>query len=130
MAIPLPFRVHAAVYAACTLFLAACSESPGFRSEASIEANPNPRVPLAAVLSFEVGAPATTLIDLSDGKHSWRLEFGPEYGLAEGLAIMGMRPNRIHKIRMALCIADGDEIQASRVLKFTTPAPPPAEVSA
>ena len=107
-----------------SLFFGHCSQPPAFQSEPVLGANPNPSAPQAAVLTFERTAPATTLVDVTDGEKSWRLEFGPERDPAEGLPIVGMRPARKHEVRVALRAANGAEIPATGILEFTPPALP------
>ena len=106
----------------------ACSQSPSFVAGPVLEPNPNPAVPLAAVLEFEASAPVTALIEVTDGEHKWQLEYGPEHDPSAGLPVVGMRPDRRHEIRVAIRLAAGAEVSSPTVLEFQTPALPEAGV--
>jgi len=49
------------------LLFAACSSSGPTISQVSLVQNPNPSVPLAAILSVSVDQPATLTINIDDG---------------------------------------------------------------
>lgn len=88
------------------------SEPPSFRTEPSLVAIPNPAAPLAAALSF---CPA--LIDVADGVHMWRLEYGPEFDSSEvELAVVGTRSDTRHEISVDLRSGRGCRGRASRRL--------------
>lgn len=77
-----------------------------FESEPVLVQNPNPKVPLAAVLSFRVSEPVRTRVEISDDDRSWRIEFDQSQSPAAGLPILGMRPDRHHIVRItfAFCM--------------------------
>ena len=102
----------------------ACSQSPSFVAGPVLEPNPNPAVPLAAVLEFEAFAPVTALIEVTDGDHKWQLEYGPEHDPTAGLPVVGMRPDRRHEIRVSIRSAGGAEVAFPDVLEFQTPSLP------
>ncbi len=109
-----------------TLF-ALLAAGPAFVEPPSVMANPNPAVPLAAVLRFKVSEPVATLIDISDGKNSWQLQYPPERLPSDGLPIIGMRAGREHKIRVTVSGRDGRKVSAPAALAFTTPPLPSEE---
>ena len=100
-------KVPTVSLATLALLVTACSDWPSFRTDPVLRANPNLAVRLAAVLEFESDSPATVLIDVTDGDNSWRLEYGPENGPANGLPVVGMRPGRWHEVRISLRSASG-----------------------
>lgn len=106
--------------AACHL---ACSTAPQITDPVVLEANPNPSVPLAAVVKFTTDRPVTTSIEVSDGKNEWTLEYEASVDPAAGLAVVGMRPERRHEIRVTMHGQRGGQTQAGP-LYFTAPALP------
>ncbi len=107
----------------CFLF-AGCGSSPSFTVAPSIEANPNPQVPLAAVIRFSADRPVGTAITVHDTIHRFELHYDASHRPEEGLPVVGMRPNRRHEIRVTIRDASGKETTAGEVLEFTTPPLP------
>lgn len=104
---------------------ASAQSAPRFVEQPTIIQNPNPRVPLAAVLRFETNAPVSTTVTLSDGRQTWDLMFpAGRYDPAEGLPIVGMRPDTRHEISVSINSADGVTRRARRELIYTTPRLP------
>lgn len=95
-----------------------------FTTAPVVSANPNPAVPLAAVLRFSAGEPVDTTIRISDGKHEWELSYDEARNPADGLAVVGMRPDRRHQIRVFIRDAAGNVAEATGALEFTTPPLP------
>ena len=54
-----------------TLTLAACDRSGPVMTEISLISNPNPTVPLAAILSVAADEAATLTINIDDGERQW-----------------------------------------------------------
>ena len=84
--------VLSCVAAAC--WNAGCGDAtpPAFSAAPSIATNPNPAVPLAAVVSAETDEPAALLITVSDGEHEWTVPVSPELGTRHSLPVLGFRP--------------------------------------
>lgn len=101
------------------------SGDPHFVTPPVLRPNPNPKVPLAAVLSFEASEPVTTIVSVTDGVHQWELTFDPEDNPGDGLAIVGMRPERLHTLQVRLEDLDGNHTEGTVPLSFTTPPLPP-----
>lgn len=112
-----------ALIAACSAVVVGCVPGPRFTEPVSLQANPNPDVPLAAVVKFSTDQPVTTEIHVSDGEHEWTLDYGESSKPSAGLAVVGMRPNRSHQIRVSVQGANGGQAQAGP-LEFTTPPLP------
>ena len=47
-----------------------------FIKEPTIFQNPNPTVPMAAIVQFEASEPVETTLLISDGRDSWELHYG------------------------------------------------------
>ncbi len=101
------------------------TKPPTFTVPPTIYQNPNPRVPLAAVVRFSTDEPVHTKINISDGKRTWDIVFDDSYKPADGLPIVGMRPNQQHQFHISIRDAADNETNAPEVLQFTTPPLPP-----
>ncbi len=106
---------------------AACSvASPIFKQAPVIEANPNPRVPLAALLRFAADRPVTTRIEVSDGDRSWTVRHDAAADPSQGLALLGFRPGRAHEV--FITVTDGKGASATYPQRLTfRPAPLPSD---
>ena len=58
-----------------------------FLKSPKIYQNPNPIVPLAAVVEFGASQPVETLLTVGDGRDSWELCYGPDKDPAAGLPV-------------------------------------------
>jgi arylsulfate sulfotransferase len=95
---------------------------PAFTVPPTISPNPNPKVPLAAVLQFTATEPVDTLVEVSDGVNEWTLEFEETQDSQAGLPIIGMRPDRSHTLTVTIRDADGNQLEALEPLTFRTPS--------
>ncbi len=105
----------------------ACSSGPAITEPVTLEANPNPAVPLAAVVKFVADRPVATTLRVSDGENEWTLDYDDSQDLSAGLPVVGMRPDRSHQIRVTVTDANGATAEAGP-FEFTTPALPEAGV--
>ena len=95
-----------------------------FISPPSIAQNPNPRVPLAAVLTFAADESLETRVEITDPDRSWTVMFSADRSPEAGLPILGMRADRDHKITVSLVHASGDVPTATETLHYRTPPLP------
>ncbi len=105
-----------------SLCCAGCFSGPSFDTTPSIEANPNPAVPQAAVVKFEADSPVKTTLTISDGERSWELVYGPERNPAEGLAVVGMKADRDHRVEVRIENESG--VSLAEPLSVRTPPLP------
>ncbi len=93
-----------------------------FTRRPTVFQNPNPTVPLAAVVQFAANKRVETTVELWDGERRSAITFdqNPE----DGLPIVGMRPNRRHELTISMQDADGNLVQAPETLIYTTPPLP------
>ena len=82
--------------------------------------NPNPRVPLAAVLYAALDAPCKTTVTITDIDRAWTVEFEASRDPSQGLPLLGMRPDREHVIQVFF----GDNPRVPIELTYRTPALP------
>jgi len=95
-----------------------------FTTAPTIAQNPNPTVPLAAVLQFSANQAVKTTVELADGNRQWTIDFAQDP--AAGLPIVGMRADRTHTITVSIEDVYGNAVQAPKTLTYTTP-PLPAD---
>ena len=87
-----------------------------------ITKNPNPRVPLAAILTYDAGAPATTRVDVTSGDEAWTIEFDED--ATAGLPLVGLKPARSYDFNVTATLEDGTSLVAERLSYRTPPLPP------
>ena len=104
--------------------VACWNSGPSFTEKPTVSANPNPQVPLAAVLRFKTDRPVTTAIRITDGTHDFELKFDNSWNPPEGLPVVGMRPDRRHELRVIIRDDSGAETVADSILEFETPPLP------
>ena len=86
--------------------------------------NPNERVPLAAVLTFEVDKPVSTQIEISDGSRKWTVNFPTSTGGHVQLPIVGMKAATTHRFSVTILDAEGVKTAHAGPLTYTTPPLP------
>lgn len=102
----------------------ATTKRPNFTTPPTVAPNPNPQVPLAAVVTFSASEPVETILKISDGEHAWTLVYDASHDPSAGLPVVGMRPGRAHQIKVRIRSAGGKRAKAKPILQFTTPPLP------
>lgn len=97
--------------------------APAFVEAPSVRPNPNPAVPLAAVLSFKTSGPVTTTVSLDDGSRRWQVQFDPNHDPAKGLALVDLGAGKDIRVRVRISDRTG-AIDAPGSLSLRTPALP------
>ena len=95
-----------------------------FIAQPCIRQNPNPAAPLPALLYFEADEKVRTRVALADPDRKWIIEFSAGENPAKGLVILGMRPDRLHRIKVTISNAEGSELTAAQELTYRTPPLP------
>jgi hypothetical protein len=96
---------------------------PVFEQAPELKANPNPRAPLAAVLTFKASGPVTTAVSIDDGLAQKTLNFGPHLDPTKGLPIVDLAAGRQFNVTVQISDKSGTTT-SSKVLSFRTPALP------
>jgi len=96
---------------------------PVFEQAPELKANPNPRAPLAAVLTFKASGPVTTAVSIDDGLAQRTLNFGPHLDPTKGLPIVDLAAGRQFNVTVQISDKSGTTT-SSKVLSFRTPALP------
>ena len=111
------------VLALLAFVVTACDNSPPAISDIGLERNPNPTVPLAAILTVATDEPAALTINIDDGERQWSLTPSEEMSAAHEVPIFGMRAGRDNTIAATLTDAKGNAM-TSGSLTFATPPLP------
>ena len=94
-------------------------------SDVSLVGNPNPTVPLAAILKATTDRPATLTINFDDGERQWSVTPSNDMATMHEVPVLGMRAGRMHTISATLTDADGNK-SVSADMAFETPILPDA----
>ncbi len=94
-----------------------------FVDQPTIRANPIERAPLIAIIDFESPVDVLPSLEISDGQRTWEQPWRVKAAKRHRLAALGMRPDRLHTIRVKVASQNG-ETQYSEPLEFRTPPLP------
>ncbi|WP_166820334.1 aryl-sulfate sulfotransferase [Thalassoroseus pseudoceratinae] len=94
-----------------------------FSVQPKIVPNPIRRAPLVAIANFETTKPVAVSIEVSDGTHQWRQNHDTAAS-HHRIAIVGMRPDRVHQIQIHLLGTDHETLETSAPYEFRTPKLP------
>lgn len=85
----------------------------------------NPRVPLAAIVTFTTNTDVITTLSVTDGKHSWehRFDLEAQFDSETGLPIVGMHSDTAHEITVQIENEQGQKTYAE-TLHYRTPEIP------
>jgi len=100
------------------------SAAPVFESDPVITQNPNPAVPLAAILEFGAEDAVKTVVSIDDGERQWDIAFDRIPSEGAPLPILGMRAAREHTFEIAVFDSEGAKQVWPKTLRFTTPPLP------
>ena len=92
---------------------------------ATLVGNPNPTVPLAAILSVTTDVPTRLTINIDDGERSWSVTPDEAMAMSHEVPVLGLRAGRTHTITTTLEDADGMAAETV-TLSVTTPPLPDA----
>ena len=92
---------------------------------ATLVGNPNPTVPLAAILSVTTDVPTRLTINIDDGERSWSVTPDEAMAMSHEVPVLGLRAGRTHTITTTLENADGMAAETV-TLSVTTPPLPDA----
>lgn len=116
----LPCR-HALVTA---LLLATTLAAAEFAVAPTLAPNPNPEVPLAAIVHFTPSSAVTTRVTISTGKRSWSVDFGADSDPSKGLPLIGFYPGQRHSVLVEIRDGTGKVTKAATPLEFLAPSLP------
>jgi len=94
-------------------------------SDPQLVPNPNPAVPLAALLSVTTDVPTQVEVRIADSTHEWSVVADKELKTVhERVPILGLRPGREHTITVTVRDSKGQSTSTSKPFRYTTPALP------
>lgn len=111
------------VLATLVLLLSACDRSPPSVIDIGLAPNPNPTVPLAAILTVATDEPATLEISIDDGDRQWSMTPSDGAATSHEVPIFGMRANRENTITATLTDAKGNAWTSGPLVFATPPLP-------
>jgi hypothetical protein len=94
----------------------------------SLLPNPNPAVPLAALVRFTPREPVSTRLTITQGSRTWDVDYGTQANPAKGLPLVGFYPGQRHEIRVTIRDAAGHATTTPTPLVFDAP-PLPTEAT-
>ena len=94
-----------------------------FVSDPTVIRNPNPAVPLAALVHFETAVPVTTTIIIDDGRRTRTVVYDETYDTVAGLPLLGLAQSRDFAITVVVESGDGERADPVE-LTYRTPALP------
>ena len=100
-------RFHHIVVSAVFVFLLGCENAPPEIETVILNRNPNPSVPLAAILTVATNEPTRAVVRLDDGERTWDVTSSDILATEHTLTILGMRPGRMHHITAVVTDAEG-----------------------
>lgn len=80
--------------------------------------------PLVAILEFETEMPTTAAVEIDDGERRWTWRPDEPPGTEHRLALLGLRPDETHEIRVQVESSDGWFADESAPVRFVTPPLP------
>ena len=85
--------------------------------------NPNPTVPLAAILSLSTDVPTRATVRINDGERTWDATSSEGFAQEHSLMVLGMRPGRVHNITGVVTDEAGN-VSETRTLPLEMPPLP------
>ncbi len=94
-------------------------------ASSSLVGNPNPTVPLAAILSVTTDVPTSLTLNIDDGDRSWSVTPSDAMATSHEVPVLGLRAGRTHTVTATLEDAGGQTAETA-AQTFETPALPEA----
>ena len=126
-------REHAlfAVLVAIAVLGAGCVVPPPEIQGMDVDPRPSEVVPLAAQVTFTTSRPTTVGLALDDGERTWVVDTGQPAGTNHVVPILGMRPDRTHRVHLIVTDEHGRSSTSTAFDVTTDPLPddfPPIDV--
>ena len=108
--------------ALAALLVIGCGDTtaPSFTSAPSVAPNPNPAVPLAAIVSATTDEPAELVIEVSDGERRWVVPASGDPATEHAGAVLGFKAGRKHQLRVRARDQAGNMSTDIHELEFET----------
>lgn len=89
-----------------------------------VRPNPIRRAPLVAIVDLETTEPVEVVILVRDGQRAWQHPWAQAASQRQSIAVMGLRPDRVHEIRLRLTSPSSKVVEITPPLLFKTPPLP------
>jgi len=112
-------------------FVCAACSGPPVASSVSLIANPNPAVPLAAVLELTSDRPVLVTLSIADGSHEQTVTTSRQPATHHEIPVLGLRPDRTHTVTASITDESGRTTVLAPLEIATPPLPdefPPIEL--
>ncbi len=108
------------------LATSSCGDSrpPSFVSGPKVSPNPNPAVPLAAILECSTDEPSRIVLIVSDGAQEREIALDQDFATEHRLPILGLAADKTHTLTVRAVDPSGNWVEAQDSLEYTTPALP------
>ena len=110
-------------FAAVILIGCGDTTAPGFTSTPSLASNPNPAVPLAAIVSAATDEPAELMIEVSDGERGWSVPESGDLMTQHKRVVLGFKAGRKHQLRVKARDQAGNMSDVHELEFETSPLP-------
>jgi len=97
--------------------------TPPVISDVILNRNPNPNVPLAAILSLSTDEPTAVTIRIDDGERTWDATSSDGFATDHSLIVLGMRSGRVHHISAVVSDASGNATETRPLALEMPPLP-------
>jgi arylsulfate sulfotransferase len=104
--------------------VAQCERTPLLKGTPRIRPNPNDNAPLAAIVDVETEAPVVVALEIDDGQRQWTWRPRMIPAAKQAVVLLGLRPDRRHRIVVRVEKPLEDEYDLSEPLDFETPPLP------
>ncbi len=104
------------------LFAYGCSSPPEI-TDLTLVNNPNERVPLAGILSFNSDKPVVATITLDDGENQQSITPDDTPKTSFTIPVLGMRPDKEYNVILSIHEDQGEEITVDTLSIKTPPLP-------
>lgn len=95
-----------------------------FVAQPTIRPNPVERAPLVAIVDVSTAEPVEAEVEIKDPDRAWVQPWSMKPSTNHSIAVMGLRPNRRHEIRVRIRKPGSQTQDVSEPLYFTTPPLP------
>lgn len=106
------------------LFCLPAAAAPSLVNAPVVEANPNARAPLVAILQVTGSMAASALVEVADPNRHWQVEFPVAAAGKRSLPLLGLRADTPHRFRVRLQDATGQTSAWSGWIDYRTPPLP------
>ncbi|MEQ8767306.1 MAG: aryl-sulfate sulfotransferase [Planctomycetota bacterium] len=87
----------------------------------SISQNPNPLVPLAAVVRLETDEPTTVQLEIDSGSHQWTVPPEEPSRRVHEIPVIGLRASKTYQVVVTVIDRQGNRVTAPEILQYTSP---------